>query len=256
MDLQVAAERLRSLHSGPEPLVLPNVWDGATARAVAEAGFTAVATTSSGMSASLGWADGERTPVDEMFAAIGRIARCTELPLTADIESGYGLSPQDVVKRLLAAGAVGCNLEDTDHAAGGPTLRDATAQAERLMAVRRAARDAGVDIVLNARVDVFLRPAATDAAPVEEAVRRGRLYLEAGADCVFPIGAPGEAAIATLVADIHGPINVIAGFRGAPGVRRLGELGVRRISYAGRLFHAATVEHQARLAAIRRGEEF
>jgi 2-methylisocitrate lyase-like PEP mutase family enzyme len=256
MDLDEAAARLRSLHSGPEPLVLPNVWDGATARWVAEAGFPAIATTSSGMSASLGWADGERTPVDEMFSAIGRIARCTELPLTADIESGYGLSPQDVVKRLLASGAVGCNLEDTDHSAGGQTLRDATAQAERLAAVKHAARSAGVDIVVNARVDVFLRPAGTDASPVEEAVRRGRLYLEAGADCIFPIGVPDEAAIATLVADIRGPINVIAGFRGAPGVRRLGELGVRRVSYAGRLFRAATIDHQARLAAIRKGEEF
>jgi 2-methylisocitrate lyase-like PEP mutase family enzyme len=255
MDLKEAADRLRSLHVGPEPLVLPNVWDGGTARAVAEAGFTAVATTSSGMSASLGWADGERTPVDEMFWAIGRIARCTDLPLTADIESGYGLSPDEIVRRMLAAGAVGCNLEDTDHAAGGQTLRDASAQAERLAAVKRAAGSVGVDIVLNARVDVFLRQSASDASAVDEAVRRGRLYLEAGADCIFPIGVPDEAAIATLVADIAGPINVIAGFRGAPGAGRLGQLGVRRISYAGRLHRAATIDHQRRLAAIRKGEE-
>jgi 2-methylisocitrate lyase-like PEP mutase family enzyme len=255
MDLNEAADRLRSLHNGPEPLVLPNVWDGATARAVAEAGFPAIATTSSGMSASLGWADGERTPVDEMFWAIGRIARCTDLPLTADIEAGYGLSPEDVVKRMLASGAVGCNLEDTDHPAGGQTLRDATAQAERLAAVKRAASSAGVDVVLNARVDVFLRPSASVAPPIEEAVRRSRLYLEAGADCVFPIGVPDEASIARLVAEIGGPINVIAGFRGAPGVGRLGQLGVRRISYAGRLHHAATIDHQRRLAAIRKGEE-
>jgi 2-methylisocitrate lyase-like PEP mutase family enzyme len=257
MDLKEAAEQLRALHRGPAPLVLPNVWDGATARAVAEAGFPAVATTSSGVSASLGWADGEQTPVDEVFWAIGRIARCVEVPLTADIESGYGLRPDEIVARMLAAGAVGCNLEDTDHTTSGHTLRDANQQAERLSAFKQAARAAGVDIVLNARVDVFLRqPGAGQAgSPIDEAVGRARLYLEAGADCIFPIGAPDEATIVTLVADIPGPVNVIAGFRGAPGVSRLQELGVRRISYAGRLYHAAMADHQRRVAAIRRGEE-
>src|SRR5579859_1012283 len=105
MDLKVAAERLRFLHAGPDALVLPNIWDAASARAVVIAGFPAVATTSSGVSASLGWADGEDTPVDEMFAAIARIARCVDVPLTADIESGYGLSPGEIVDRMLAAGA-------------------------------------------------------------------------------------------------------------------------------------------------------
>jgi len=256
MDLKAAAEQLRSLHAGPEPLVLPNIWDAASARTVVIAGFPAVATTSSGVSACLGWADGEHTPVDEMFAAIGRISRCIDVPLTADIESGYGLSPGEIVERMLAAGAVGCNLEDTDHAAGGQTLRDATAQAERLASFRSAARSAGVDLVLNARVDVFLRAAGSDTPSIEEAIRRGRLYLEAGADCVFPIGAPDEGAIGALVAGIPGPINVIAGFRGAPGLARLTQIGVRRISYAGRLQRASMLDHQRRVEAIRLGQEF
>jgi len=250
-----AAEQLRALHVGPQPLVLPNAWDAATARAVAEAGFPAVATTSSGMSASLGWADGEHTPSDEMFAAIFRVARAVDVPVTADIEAGYGLSPEQVAQRLLDAGGVGCNLEDTDHRTG-TTLVNATEQADRLAAVKRAARAANVDIVVNARVDVFLRQAPAEQPPIEEAIRRGRLYLEAGADCIFPIGAPDAGTIAALVDGIPGPINVIAGFRGAPGQRRLRELGVRRISYAGRLHRAMLVEHQTRLAALRAGEDF
>jgi 2-methylisocitrate lyase-like PEP mutase family enzyme len=252
--LAAAAEKLRAFHKGPEPLVLPNVWDAASARVVAEAGFSAVATTSSGVSESLGWADGEHTPADEMFAAIYRIARSVEVPVTADIEGGYGLTPEEIVQRLLDAGAVGCNLEDTDHTTG-TTVVDASTQATRLAAVKRIARAAGVDIVVNARVDVFLRAAVPDQTPIEEAIRRGRLYLEAGADCVFPIGAPDEGAIAALVDGIPGPINVIAGFRGAPGQARLRDLGVRRISYAGRLHHAMMIDHERRIAALRAGEE-
>ena len=254
-NLAEAAERLRSLHAGSEPLVLPNAWDAATARAVVEAGFPVVATTSAGVSGALGWADGEATPADEMFAAIARIARVVEVPVTADIESGYSLAPEEIVRRLLAAGAVGCNLEDTDHTIGR-TVRDAAIQADRLAAFKRAARTAGVDVVLNARTDVFLRLAPTEQPPIEEAIRRGRLYLEAGADCIFPSGVSDEGAIAALVDGIPGPINVIPGFRGAPGLARLRELGVRRISFAARLYHAMQTEHQRCLAAIRAGEEF
>jgi 2-methylisocitrate lyase-like PEP mutase family enzyme len=249
------ARQLRALHHESEPLVLPNAWDAATARSVVEAGFTAVATTSSGVSAALGYADGEHTPADEMFSAIGRISRVVaDVPVTADIESGYGLSPEDVVRRLLAAGAVGCNLEDTDHRAapGSHTLVDATVQQQRLRAVRDAARAQGVEIVLNARTDVFLGPSAS----VDEAIRRARLYLEAGADCVFPIGAPDEATVARLVKEIPGPVNVIPGFRSAPPLGKLRELGVRRISYAGRLFRATMIDHQQRLAGLKEWRDF
>jgi 2-methylisocitrate lyase-like PEP mutase family enzyme len=250
--LSELAERLRQLHQGPEPLVLPNAWDAASARAVAESGFPVVATTSSGVSDALGYEDGEHTPVDEMFNAIARITRVVEgVPVTADIESGYGLPPHEIVSRLLEAGAVGCNLEDTDHTRAGRGLRDADEQAERLRAFKAAARQAGVEVVLNARVDVFLREHGEPEAIVGEALRRARLYLEAGADSIFPIGVSDEPAIDALVRAVHCPINVIPRFRGAPSLARLRELGVRRISYAGRLHRAALTDHQHRLAAIR-----
>jgi 2-methylisocitrate lyase-like PEP mutase family enzyme len=248
------AVRLRELHSGDTPLVLPNVWDAATARAVVAAGFPALATTSSGVSAALGYADGEHTPPDEMFNAIRRITRVAEnVPVTADIESGYRLTPDEVIKRLLDAGAVGCNLEDTDHSATPPGLVDPEKQAQRLKAVKQAAHEQGVDVVLNARVDVFLRARDQGA---DEAIRRARLYLEAGADSIFPIGVHEESDIIALVAAIPAPVNVIPGFRGAPSLARLRELGVRRVSYAGRLFHAFEVEHEHRLAAIKDWKEF
>jgi 2-methylisocitrate lyase-like PEP mutase family enzyme len=247
------AERLRALHHAAEPLVLANAWDASTARAVVAAGFEAVATTSSGVSAALGYADGEQTPADEMFAAVARIARAVEpVPVTADIEAGYRLAPAEVVARLLAAGAVGCNYEDTDHSTGG--LRDADEQVQRLKAIKRVAAASGVNLVLNARVDVFLRPSANGNV-LEEALRRGRLYAEAGADCVFPIGAPDEASIEALVKGIPAPLNVIPGFHGAPPLPRLRELGVRRISYAGRLHRAMLTDHQRCLTHIRNWED-
>jgi 2-methylisocitrate lyase-like PEP mutase family enzyme len=245
------AERLRALHHAAEPLVLANAWDAASARLVQEAGFSAVATTSGGVAGALGWPDGEQTPPDQMFGAVARIARVLDVPLTADLEAGYGLSATEFVQRMLAAGAVGCNLEDTDHRAGR-ALRDATAQAEWLAAVKAAGRAAGVDIVLNARVDVFIRQHAETQTEIEEALRRARLYLEAGADCIYPILVHHEATIAALVAGIPGPINIYA-MPDAPSLPRLAELGVARISFATRLHRAAMTDLTKRLQAIRGG---
>ena len=203
------------------------------------------------MSAALGYPDGEGTPPDEMFAAIHRIARAVDgVPVTADIEAGYGLSPEDLVERLLGAGAVGCNLEDTDHARHA--LVSAEAHAERVAAVKRAAHARGVPVVINARVDVFLR----GGGDVEEAIRRGKAYLEAGADCVFPIGVSEEASIIALVEAIPGPVNVIPGFRGAPSLAELRDMGVRRISYAGRLHRAMLTDHTERLKHIKDWKEW
>jgi 2-methylisocitrate lyase-like PEP mutase family enzyme len=251
-ELAELASRLRALHQAGEPLVLPNAWDAATARAVVEAGFAAVATTSSGVSSALGYQDGEHTPASEMFAAIGRVTRVAEsVPVTADIESGYRLPAAELAKKLLDAGAVGCNLEDTDHSSTDHRLVDAKQQAERLAAFKQAARDQGVDVVLNARVDIFLRGEPN----VDEAIRRALLYLDAGADSIFPIGVSDEAVIVALVKGIPAPVNVIPGFRGAPSLARLRELGVRRVSYAGRLFRAFEIDHQRRLAAIKSWQE-
>ena len=136
-DLKARADRLRELHHADEMLVLPNVWDAASAKIVAEAGFPVVATASAAISAMLGYPDGEGAPWQEMFAAAGRVARAVAVPVTVDAEAGYGMEPRELVGRLLEIGAVGCNLEDTDHRAGG--LVDADAHAERLAAIRAAA---------------------------------------------------------------------------------------------------------------------
>ncbi|MEW1861103.1 isocitrate lyase/phosphoenolpyruvate mutase family protein [Streptomyces sp. NPDC088194] len=236
--LKARAERLRALHTG-ELLVLPNVWDAGSAAVVAEAGFPAVATASAAVSATLGHPDGERAPWQEMFAAAGRISRAVEVPVTVDAEAGYGMRPRELVDRLLDTGAVGCNLEDTDHRQGG--LADAGAQAQWLADVRAAADDAGVPIVINARVDTFLPVSKlTGQARVTEAVRRGRLYLEAGADCVYPIGVRDRDDIAALVSGLPGPVNGNTGE--GLDLAALRELGVARVSYGPRFYRAALAD--------------
>jgi 2-methylisocitrate lyase-like PEP mutase family enzyme len=224
------------MHHGPEVLVLPNVWDIVSAPIFAEAGFEALATSSTAVAATLGYADGERTPRDEMFAAVSRVVSSVDVPVSADIEAGYGLDPDELVDRLLAAGAVGCNLEDTDPRSGA--LKDPRRHADWLHEVCVAAAD---DLVVNARVDVYLHRGATD-----EAVRRGRLYLEAGVDCVYPIFAPADQ-LPTLVSGIGGPINVHDQPDG-PSLGELRGLGVARVSFGGGL-HASVVEEIRRLAA-------
>jgi 2-methylisocitrate lyase-like PEP mutase family enzyme len=222
---------LRTLHHGAEPLVLPNAWDAASARLVEAAGFPAVATGSAAVAASLGYEDNERAPVDEMLAAAVRICRAVSVPVTVDVEAGYGLEPAELADRLVSAGAAGCNLEDTDHASGG--LVDAERQAQRIAELRGAA-----DIVVNARVDVFIREWGEPESRLGEAVRRGRLYVDAGADCVYPIWLVDEDVVAQLVEEVGAPVNIL--YRsGAPSLRRLGELGVRRISLGPGL-HRAT----------------
>lgn len=204
--------------------VLPNVWDAVSARAFAGAGYPALATSSSAVAATLGYEDGEKTPVDEMFAAITRITRAVDVPVTADIEAGYGLAPGELVERLRGAGASGCNLEDSDPATGA--LVDPSEQAVRLAAVRAAA---GPSLVINARIDVFRRSGGS----VREAVRRGRTYVEAGADCVYPILAPPDT-LRELAAGIGGPINALY-VPGGPSPARLMELGATRITFGGGL---------------------
>ncbi|MGW9172625.1 isocitrate lyase/PEP mutase family protein [Streptomyces decoyicus] len=223
-----AAAALRALHHGPElPLVLPGPWDAASARVFADAGFAALATPSAGIAASLGYEDGQ-TPADEMFAAVARIVRAVDIPVSADVEAGYGLSAKELVGRLADAGAVGCNLEDTDHATG--SLRDPQEQADWLAEVRAEAGDA---LVVNARIDTYLLRGAqgTEEAQevTEETVRRGRLYAAAGADCVYPILAP-PPLLAELAAGIGIPVNAVVTPDG-PSPRELGALGASRITF-------------------------
>jgi 2-methylisocitrate lyase-like PEP mutase family enzyme len=216
--------------------MLLNAWDASGAREMAAAGAAAIATTSGGVALAHGYADGEQTPPQVMFDAIGQIAAAVDVPVTADVESGYGLAADALVERVLAAGAVGMNLEDTDHA-GGQGLVAAELQAERLANVKQSARSAGVEIVLNARVDVFVRRLGTPEEQLEEAVRRTRLYTEAGADCVYPIILAEEAAIERLVGEARA-LNIYLR-PGAPPPSRLAELGVARISVGTALHRAA-----------------
>ncbi|SFP84347.1 isocitrate lyase/PEP mutase family protein [Actinomadura madurae] len=212
------AARLRDLHRPGDPLLLPNVWDAGSAQIVQEAGFPALATASAAVSAMLGYPDHEGAPAEEMFAAAGRVIRAATVPVTVDAEAGYGLQPAELVERLLAIGAAGCNLEDTY--AG--ELAAPETQAEYIAAVRDAAGDA---LVINARADTFV---AGVPDPVDAAIARGRLYLEAGADCVYPITAPLDA-VPSLVKGLPGPVNA----NNFPGtsLRDLAETGVARVSY-------------------------
>lgn len=247
-DLDARARKLLDLHHGSGPLVLPNAWDAASARAVADAGFAAVATTSGGVATSLGFDDHEQAPADAMFAALRRIAGAVGLPVSADLEAGYGLAPDELVHRLLEAGAVGCNLEDTDHAAGG--LAPADRQAAFLAGVRAAADRAGVGLVVNARIDVWLHGEAAPEARLEEALRRARLYLEAGADGVYPIFARGRDTLRRLAGSLDAPVNAMV-LPGGLGVAELASLGIRRVSYGTGLFRAADAWLRERLAEIR-----
>jgi 2-methylisocitrate lyase-like PEP mutase family enzyme len=248
-DVGVLAERadtFRRLHTGQRPLVLPNAWDVASARLVVKAGFPVVATSSGAIAATLGYEDNDSMPVNEAFGVIARIARSVSVPVTADVEAGYGLSPKDLVQGLLDAGAVGCNLEDTDHH-GGAGAVDAGENAERLRAVRQAATEAGVEIVLNARIDV-LRLDGDRRELFEDAVQRARLYLQAGADCVFPIRLADDGLIGEFVRRVEGPVNIVGA--GAPPLARLAQLGVARISFAGFLMNQLYGAHEAKLSEI------
>ena len=230
--LSAQAEALRALHLGEDLLVLANVWDVASARLVAGLGHPAIATASAAVTASLGYPDEDSIPADEMFGAVGRIAAAVEVPVTADLEAGYGLEPEELAGRLLGAGAVGLNLEDTDHH-GENELVDEHMHAKWLRAVKDAARAAGVDVVLNARVDVFLR-----GGELDDAVRRGRLYAEAGADCVYPILVRGQDAIRRLVEEVGAPVNVLV-MPGGLKLAELAELGVARASFGAGLMRVA-----------------
>ncbi len=252
MDLPAKAKALRELHRPGEPLVLANAWDAASAKNVEKTGFPAVATTSAGVAHALGYEDHQDTPPDEMFAAVARMAQAVDVPVTADLEAGYGLAPSEVVERMLDAGVVGLNFEDTDYASGGEGLVDPQTQATRIGELREAARAAGVDIVINARTDAYVQRLAN---PLETSLERGRLYLDAGADCIYPILAKDEAEIARLASELDGRLNVLY-VPGAPEIARLAELGVARISVGSGLAMVASNSHERRLESLREGRPY
>jgi 2-methylisocitrate lyase-like PEP mutase family enzyme len=235
--LATMASTLRDLHHESVPLVLPNVWDAAGARLVEAAGFPVVATSSGAVAAALGYEDNDSMPRNEAFDAVARISKSVAVPVTADIEAGYQLSPDDIVAQLLRAGAVGCNLEDKDHHGPGKLISGAE-QSERLAGVRQAANAAGVDVVINARVDVAFSSSSIDGDDFKEAVERARAYLAAGADCVYPIRLLDERLIGEFAQLVQAPINIMLG-RGRPPLGRLAELDVSRVSLAGGLMRRA-----------------
>jgi 2-methylisocitrate lyase-like PEP mutase family enzyme len=220
------AELFRALHRGPETLILPNVWDCASARIVAQAGFPAIATTSAGIAFSLGYPDGEHIPQNVMLTAVRRISNCVDVPVTADLEAGYG----DVAKTtagLVAAGAVGLNLEDMDHESG--RLAPIPAQIEKITIIRRVAAGLGVIVVINARTDVYLAQIGEPTTRFARACERLQAYIGAGADCVFLPGVADENIIRRVVETLKFPLNVLAG-ADLPSIPRLRELGVARVS--------------------------
>jgi 2-methylisocitrate lyase-like PEP mutase family enzyme len=225
------AMQFRQLHRGPRALVLANVWDVASARIFEEAGFPVLATTSAGIAFSLGYPDGQRISREEMIARIARIVRAVKVPVSADIEAGYGSTPEDAAKttrELIQAGAIGMNLEDSS-VDSARRLLDLELAVEKIKAVREAAAKAGVPIVVNARTDVWLLPGADPATGYYDAQRRLTAYRDAGADCVFAPGLKDAETIGRLVRDLQCPVNILA-VAGTPSIPELEKLGVARVS--------------------------
>lgn len=221
-------QNFSALHHAPRGFVLPGVWDAASARLFAAQGFPALGTTSAGIAYTRGQRDGQRLSRDEMLREVGRIVRSVDLPITADLEAGYADAPGDVarsVRGALDVGAVGVNLEDGTGRAGAP-LYSLEEQQRRLAAARAVAGE----FVLNARVDTYFTGFGGNGPQrYEETVRRGRAYLEAGADVVFVPGVVDPPTVRALVRDLGGPLNLMV-LPGAPSVPELLGLGVARVS--------------------------
>jgi 2-methylisocitrate lyase-like PEP mutase family enzyme len=228
MDQTAKADAFRRMHLEPPILVLPNAWDVASAKQLAALpGCRALATTSAAVARSLGWEDGEQAPVGEMLQANQRIAAAVDVPVTGDLERGYG-DPVGTARRAWDGGLVGINFEDSTGGALVPI--------DEQVAAVRAIRDAVPELVINARVDVFLR----QSGGIDEAVERGNAYLAAGADCIYPIFCP-VPAVADLAQRIEGPINVLV-IRGMPEPHELQALGVARMTWGAGLAGLAYAE--------------
>jgi 2-methylisocitrate lyase-like PEP mutase family enzyme len=225
------AEALKALHLGKAPLLLPNVWDVASARIIEEVGFAALATTSAGIAFAHGFPDGQKIAAERMMAAIAEIAGAVQVPVTADVEAGYGPKPEDAARTaagVIEAGAVGMNFEDATGDAQR-TLMELDLQLERIDAIRETSARLGIPLLLNARTDVYLLQVGDPARRYDEAVRRAMAYGDAGADCIFVPGLRDVETIRRLVADLAHPINILA-VPGSPSVPELASLGVRRVS--------------------------
>ena len=234
------AERLKQLHHGPKILVMANAWDAISARIVEEAGFPAVATTSAGVAAMLGYPDGERLTREEMLGMVARVARVVKVPVTADMEAGYGTTPAEMAetaRAVVEAGAVGLNLEDVTGD-GESSQVEMKLQVEKIGAMREASASAGVPLVINARTDVYLMPVGPEATRFERTVERLRAYAKAGAGCVFAPGVKDPETIGKLVKAVEAPLNILM-MPGMPNLNELEKLGVARASIGSGLARAA-----------------
>lgn len=225
------AEVFRAMHTGAGAVVLPNVWDAASARIVEQAGFPAIATTSAGIAFSKGYPDGQEISREHMMDAVAGIARSVNVPVTADAEAGYGQKPEDAAqtaREVIGAGAIGMNFED---ATGDPNLplTELSLQVERIRAIRETAEKLTVPLVLNARTDVYLLQIGEPAKRYDEALRRLTAFRDAGADCLFVPGLQDAETIGRFVSDLRWPVNILAVISSL-SVKQLVELGVKRIS--------------------------
>jgi 2-methylisocitrate lyase-like PEP mutase family enzyme len=234
------AEALLALHHSGEMLILPNVWSPIGARVLQAKGYPAVATASAALSASLGYEDGERIKRSTLIEFLGRIAGCVDVPVTADIERGYGASLaelEETAGQVMHAGMVGINLEDSIDERKG-ALRPMAEQCARISAVRKIGERRNIHLVINARVDCFLSPLFPDKAKaLEETVSRAIAYSEAGADCIYPIGPGDERTVGILRERIKLPINILASPNAVP-LSTLRRLGVNRVSFGPFVFRS------------------
>lgn len=234
------AEQFRKLHHGPRILLLPNAWDVVSARIIEECGYPAIATSSAAVAFSLGYPDGQHISRDEMLDMAGRIARAVNIPVTADLEAGYGLTANDMaetVKAAVAAGIIGMNLEDTTGE-DESSFVDLPSQVEKIRAVRETAKSLGVPFVLNARTDIYLTPIGPEATRFERTVERLRAYRDAGADCLFAPCLYDRETIAKLVKAVAAPVNILAN-PACPPIAELEKIGVARLSAGSGVMRAA-----------------
>jgi 2-methylisocitrate lyase-like PEP mutase family enzyme len=237
--LNAKADAFRNMHHGPPTLILPNAWDAVTARLFVKAGARAIATTSAGIAATLGYADGQNVPRELMVEAVARITRVVDVPVTADIESGYADSPKELresIRAVMNAGAIGFNLEDATGDSSRP-LFALEQQIERIRAAREAADNMSIRVVINARTDVYLAKVGEPGTRFAETVRRLNAYREAGADCLFVPGVTDMPTLTQLVRSVPSPLNVLAG-PGMPSVADLQHIGIARLSVGSAIMRA------------------
>lgn len=225
------AEEFRSLHYARKILVLPNAWDVPSARVFEDAGFPAIATSSAALAISVGYPDGEKMRKEELFSVVKKIAGVLSVPLSVDIESGFGASIDsltDTIRRVIEAGAVGINIEDISDFEK-KTLLPVEKQVERIRAVRTASDSLGIPLLMNARTDAYRFGTGDERARLDAAIRRERAYEAAGADCLYPIGLTDRESILTFVKAVNKPMNIMAR-KGTPTITELQEMGVKRLS--------------------------